>query len=413
MPRLRRQNGNNVDPHQIFFQEPSELGLHHLPFRTKSGLNYYIVPICFRKWSLRSHSVQSLVSVTPTLFPCVSGSGVWDLIPYRIWAVLLLRCSHVFQEVECEISFHTESGLYYYYILPMCFRKWIVRSHTVQSVVCITPTLLPCVSGSGAWDLIPYRVWSVLLLHYPHVFQEVEHEISFRTESGLYYSYVVPIGLRKWSGRSHSVQNLGCITPTLFPCTSGSRAWDLIWYRIWVVLLLRCSHVFQEMEREISFLTESGLYYSYVVPMYFRKWSVRSLSIQSLGCIIPTLFPCVSGSGACDLIPYRVWSVLLLRCSHVFQEVECEISFPIESGLYYSCVVPLCFRKWSVRSFRTSVPFGTYLGPKFGPIHNAKKYPLFPIWKFWKSDWNFLKETLKTEHFFNIFRPRMRSECFP
>ena len=172
MPRLRRQNGNNVDTYQIFFQEPSELGLHHLPFRTKSGL----------------------------YFPCVLGIGAWDLIPYRIWVVLLLHCSNVFQEVEREISFRTESRF-------------------------------PCVSGSGAWDLTPYRVWAVLLLHCSSVFQEMEREISFRTESGLYYSYSVPMCFRKWSARSHSVQNLGCITPTLFPCVSGSGVWDLILYQ--------------------------------------------------------------------------------------------------------------------------------------------------------------------------------------
>ena len=66
--------------------------------------------------------------------------------------------------MECAISFHIEAGLYYSYIVPTCFRKWSVRSHSVQSLVWVTPTLFPCVSGSGAWDLIPYRVWAVLLL---------------------------------------------------------------------------------------------------------------------------------------------------------------------------------------------------------------------------------------------------------
>ena len=161
---------------------------------------------------------------------------------YRVWSLLLLHCSHVFQEVEREISFRRESGLYYLYIVPMCFRKWIMRSLSVQSLGCIT-TLFPCVLGSGAWDLILYRVWAVLLLHCSHVFQEVDHEISFHTESGIYYSYIVPMCFRKWIVRSHSVESLVSITPTLFPCVSGSGSWDLIPYRVWTVLLLYCSHV--------------------------------------------------------------------------------------------------------------------------------------------------------------------------
>ena len=227
------------------FREPRLHSQNAEKEHSVQSLNYsYIVPMCFRKWSVRSHSVQSLVSITPTLLPSVSGSGAWNLIPYRVWVVLLLHCSHVFQEVELEISFCTESGLYYSYIVPMCFRNWSMRSHSVQSQGCITPTLFPCISGSGVWVPIPYRVWAVLLLHCSHVFQEVEREISFRTESGLYYSYIVPMRFRKWSVRTHSVQNLGCITPTLFPYVSGNGVWNLIPYRVWAVLLLHCSHVF-------------------------------------------------------------------------------------------------------------------------------------------------------------------------
>ena len=88
-------------------------------------------------------------------------------------------------------------------------------------------------------------------------------------------------------------------------------------------------------------------------------------------------------------------------------------------------IMQLSYCQFSVRIPKIislySVPFGAYLGPKFGPIPNAKnvsfisnwwgKFPSLKILK--KSDWKFLKEALKTVHFLNVFRHRIRSECFP
>ena len=39
-----------------------------------------------------------------------------------------------------------------------------------------------------------------------------------------------------------------------------------------------------------------------------------------------------------------------------------------------------------------------------------ENFPNLEIWQ--NSDWIFLKEALKTEHFLNVSRPRIRSECF-
>ena len=63
----------------------------------------------------------------------------------------------------------------------------------------------------------------------------------------------------------------------------------------------------------------------------------------------------------------------------------------LSTSAYYVFYAKMSDMTQKYLSSASSVPFGTYLGLKFGPIPNAKKYLLFPIdeknfpiWKFWK-----------------------------